>query len=41
MEEHAYEGWKTTVIASNNQTKAKGFEGNYFIFFTLPKCTLR
>ncbi|XP_021807543.1 origin of replication complex subunit 6 isoform X2 [Prunus avium] len=23
MEEHAYEGWKTTVIASNNQTKAK------------------
>ncbi|CAB4264606.1 unnamed protein product [Prunus armeniaca] len=23
MEKHAYEGWKTTVIASNNQTKAK------------------
>lgn len=36
MEKHAYEEWKSTVIASNDQNKAKGFESIPFSVFTLP-----
>ncbi len=34
MEKHAYEEWKSTVIASNDQNKAKGFKRIPFSVFT-------